>query len=84
MKLGGRIGCTHIHDNDAEKDLHYLPFYGKNNWEEIMKALALSGYAGNLSYESGSCICNKSLPVELYEHGLKYMVEIARYLRSRF
>lgn len=50
-KLGKHIIATHVHDNQYEKDLHMLPFYGKTDWELQMNTLRDFGYKGNLTFE---------------------------------
>ena len=81
-KLGGRIGCTHIHDNDCKSDQHTLPYYGKLDWERVMEALANAGYDGNLNYEARNFVTR--VPMELREDALKYMVKVGRHLIDRF
>lgn len=83
-KIGDRLvdGCTHVHDNFGDSDAHTLPFYGKVNWEEVMKALAEIGYRGDLNYEASAFI--KDIPTELYLDGLTYMAKVGHYLIGRF
>lgn len=50
-RLGGKIICTHVHDNYYAKDLHLPPFMGDANWEELMRTLKEIGYKGNLTFE---------------------------------
>ena len=82
--LGHRLvnGCTHIHDNGGDTDAHTLPFYGRVDWESVMRALAEIGYAGDLNYEASGFI--KDLPHALYEDGLAFMARVGHYLISRF
>lgn len=75
-------GCTHIHDNYGDTDAHTLPFYGKVNWEQVMKALAHIGYKGDLNYEASGFI--KDIPAELRPDGLLYMAKVGHYLIGRF
>ena len=83
-KIGDRLvdGCTHVHDNFGDTDAHTLPYYGKVDWEEVMKALAEIGYRGELNYEASNFI--KAVPTELYVDGLSYMAKVGHYLISRF
>ena len=83
-KLGDRLvnGCTHVHDNFGETDSHTLPFYGKVDWESVMKALAEIGYKGDLNYEASGFIA--TVPTELYTDALKYMAKVGHYLIDRF
>ena len=82
--LGDRLvhGCTHVHDNLGTADSHTLPYYGKVDWESVMKALADIKYEGNLSYEASGFM--KDIPTELYPDGLAYMAKVGHYLIGRF
>ena len=82
--LGHRLvnGCTHIHDNVGEVDTHTLPYYGKVEWESVMKALSDIGYRGNLNYEASGFV--KNVPAELRFDGLAYMAKVGHYLIGRF
>ena len=84
VKLGDRLvdGCTHVHDNCGDADSHTLPYYGKVNWESVMKALAEIGYRGDLNYEASGFV--KDVPVELRPDGLAYMAKVGHYLIGRF
>lgn len=77
-KLGKRIGCTHIHDNDGVHDSHTLPYYGVIDWESATKAFAEVGYDGNFSYEASMFL--DKIPVDFRPEGLKYMARVGRYL----
>ncbi|MBE5757204.1 MAG: sugar phosphate isomerase/epimerase [Clostridiales bacterium] len=81
-KLGNRIGCTHIHDNNGVADLHTLPFYGQIEWESVMKAFAKSGYTGNLSFEAARFM--KEVPTALRLDAMKYKSKVGHYLIDRF
>ena len=82
--IGNRLanGCTHVHDNVGLADEHTLPYYGKIDWEGVMKALADIGYTGHLSYEASNFI--KNIPPQLYPDALLYMAKVGRYLIGRF
>lgn len=82
--IGPRLvdGCTHVHDNNGDRDTHTLPYYGKVDWESVMKALADIDYQGDLNYEASAFI--KDIPVALYYDGLTYMAKVGRYLIERF
>ena len=82
--LGDRLvtGCTHVHDNNGEIDAHTLPYYGKVEWESVMRALADIGYEGNLNYESAGFL--KNVPSALYEDALLYMAKVGHHLIERF
>lgn len=82
--VGHRLvhGCTHVHDNFGDADSHTLPYYGKVDWESVMKALADIGYEGDLNYEASGFV--KDIPTELRPDGLKYMAKVGHYLVGRF
>jgi len=80
--LGTHIGCTHIHDNDGEKDSHTLPYYGNIDWEAVMAAFAEVGYEGNLSYEARRFVTYA--PIALRKEGAAYMAQVGKYLVKRY
>lgn len=80
-KLGSRIGCTHIHDNNGTGDTHTLPFYGNIDWESVTKAFADIRYDGNLSYEASGFV--KDLPQVMMPEGAAYMAKVGHYLIDR-
>ncbi len=49
--MGGRIRCTHVHDNYLNYDSHMIPFLGKIDWKASMKALQAGGVPEVLSFE---------------------------------
>ncbi len=81
-KLGGYIGCTHIHDNDGIHDSHTLPYYGTIDWEAVMQAFAAVGYEGILNYEAGNFV--KTAPVDLRSESAEYMARVGRHLIKRY
>lgn len=83
-KLGYRIGCTHVHDNDGIHDSHTLPYsdYGTVDWESVMKALADVDYKGDLNYEASAFF--KKAPLEIRTESLRYMASVGHYLIDRF
>jgi sugar phosphate isomerase/epimerase len=73
-----RIIALHVHDNDYCEDLHTLPYLGKMNWAEIMKALSGIGYEGDLTYEADNFL--RGFDVELLPDALKFMDTVGRHL----
>ena len=73
-----RVGALHIHDNDLYDDLHTLPYIGKINWKEVMKALKEINYQGNFTYENTFFF--KSFPNELLMDCLILSEKIGRHL----
>jgi len=80
-QIGGRIGCTHIHDNDGKRDIHTLPHQGIIDWEAVMRALAEVGYTGNLNYVAGRFVMNT--PIEMRPEAARYMAKVGQYLIGR-
>lgn len=81
-KIGNRVKCTHIHDNDGVHDTHTLPYYGTIDWDSVMEALADIGYEGNLNYEAGNFVANT--PSELKPMAAKFMMETELCLMEKF
>lgn len=54
------LSTLHVHDNDGNKDLHWLPGTGVGDWENFTKALLEIGFDGTLSLET----CIKNVPEE--------------------
>ena len=50
-KLKDRLISIHIHDNDGEKDLHQIPYYGTTDWFRVTKILSESSYEKTVSLE---------------------------------
>lgn len=81
-KIGSKLGCTHIHDNNGHIDEHTLPFTGIIDWKSVIKAFAEINYKGNLNYEAS--LFFKNVPIELRVDSLKYMAKVGRYLINLF
>ena len=50
-KIGNRLFCTHIHDNDTLSDQHLIPFDGQIDFNSIASELKHCGYNGNITLE---------------------------------
>lgn len=50
--LGERIVCTHVHNNNGREDQHFPPECGNIKWNEVIPALAKTGYKGALTLET--------------------------------
>lgn len=46
------LRTLHVHDNDGNQDLHWVPFTGVIDWEDFSKALQEIGFDGCLSIET--------------------------------
>lgn len=78
--LGNRISVLHIHDNEADFDMHTAPFCGTLPWEESMRALKEVGYQGVFNYE----ISWNKIPEPLTASFDRFVVDTARYLIGVF
>ena len=76
------IACVHLHDTDNKKDRHWIPFQGEHNWDNILKALADYGFAGDMNLEVIHSF--DALPSELYSAMLEYIAKVGRYMIERF
>ena len=50
-KIGHRLICTHIHDNNKMHDEHLLPFDGRIDFVKMCNNLKKAKYNGNISLE---------------------------------
>ncbi len=79
--LGDRINCFHVHDNDGIDDQHYVPYWGKADWEGFVEGLKALNYNGVLSCEGGETW--KRVPKELWPQMLRYTADAMRLLTER-
>jgi sugar phosphate isomerase/epimerase len=79
VRLGHRLRCTHINDNNGKDDLHLAPFSGTVKWESVMKALRDINYPGVLNLEIG---INNTAPENLKDSGAKYALDTLRSLTT--
>ncbi len=50
-RIGSRLKCVHVNDNDGMHDAHRLPYFGTIDWTDAMAGLADIRYDGDLTYE---------------------------------
>lgn len=81
MKDGRLLQSLHVQDTDFKGDRHVLPYMGKQNWDEVCRALAEVGYSGDFSLEILHYI-NK-YPPELVPAALEFAVKVGRALIER-
>ncbi|MBQ4112349.1 MAG: sugar phosphate isomerase/epimerase [Clostridia bacterium] len=74
----GLLGAVHFQDGDYIEDRHTLPYLGQYHWAEIMKALAETGYTGDLTFEIYKYYQN--LPDEAIPYALKMAETVGRSL----
>ena len=87
-QLGHRLVTLHIHENDAHKDLHQIPYMARQtkkelntNWEEFIQALKEIGYRGPLNLESAGSLM--LVPEELIRPMLQYAASVCQYFQKR-
>ena len=78
----GLLGAVHIQDGDYIEDRHTLPYVGQYRWEAIMKALAQTGYTGDLTFEIYKFY--RDLPDAAIPHALKMSEAVGRHLIGIF
>ena len=82
--LGSRLKVVHIQENDGGNDDHMLPFHngpGGVDWSAVTDGLRAAGFQGAFTYEVHNAF--RALPEALFDHALRYSVEVARYLTAR-
>lgn len=80
--VGKRLKTTHIADNHGQRDEHLPPFYGLVDWYKMMKVLKEIGYEGDFTYEVQAF--SNPLPLELRESQTAHLVDLGRFLISKF
>lgn len=75
-ELGREYLCTlHVHDNDGERDRHWLPYTGVIDWSDFSASLQEIGYDGVLCLETQ---IKGSMPEDIREYqelGLSMMAK---------
>lgn len=80
--MGHRVKALHINDNDFRSDGHLIPYQGKIDWEDVMKALAEVHYDGDFTFEALHLY--EGFREEFYPVAAKYLHDVGRYLIGRF
>ena len=50
--FGDKLRTLHIHDTITGYDLHIMPYFGKNDWNEFVLALKEIGFKGVFNLET--------------------------------
>lgn len=79
-KMGDKLVCLHIHDNDKGNDLHQLPYTYSISFKEIWEVLRNNNYQGDITFETGSYFQN--LPNSLYVSALELLHSLGEYIRE--
>lgn len=77
-KMGNRLVCLHIHDNEKGHDIHQLPYTFMIGFKEIWKVLKKNHYQGDVTFECGTCFNN--LPTSLFKDALKLLYDLGEYI----
>ena len=51
-ELGDAVRVLHVHDNNGQSDLHWMPYFGIIDWKAFARALRECGYGGVFSIET--------------------------------
>lgn len=84
--VGNRLKILHMHENDANGDLHQLPFsFGDRadsglNWDGFIAALRDIGFDGTLSFETYPCV--NTMPDSAKLQAMKTIHAIGEYFKS--
>lgn len=76
------LKALHVHDTDFVNDCHALPYLQRQNWDEIMRALAQVDYQGDLNLEV--LLYTERFPDELVVPALRFAENTGRYLIKKF
>ena len=70
-KMGKRISCLHLHDNDGYIDQHKIVCGGTLNWSDVFSNLAEIGYEGAYNTETSFDTFSQTFMVETVEFSVK-------------
>lgn len=51
-RIGNRIKCLHLNDNDQSADQHKVPYAGLADWEHFYPEMKKIGYRGTVNFET--------------------------------
>lgn len=80
--MGSRVRALHLNDNDFRTDGHLIPFQGKIDWDDVMKALAEIDYQGDFTFEALHLY--EGMDDGFYATSAKYLHDVGRYLIQKF
>lgn len=70
-KMGKRVSCLHLHDNDGYIDQHRMLCGGTINWADVFSALAEIGYEGDYNTETSFDTVSNTFMIETAEFSVK-------------
>ena len=74
------LKVLHVHDNNGQRDLHMLPYYGVIDWEDFRSALHEIGFDGVLMIETSVPKKMPKMPIDVREYHERGLAIIARSL----
>mgnify|MGYP000288436485 CR=1 FL=1 len=80
--MGSRVRALHLNDNDFRTDGHLIPFQGKIDWDDVMRALAEIDYQGDFTFEALHLY--EGMDDGFYATSAKYLHDVGRYLIQKF
>lgn len=79
-KMGDKIACFHVHDNNGWADIHTMPMTGAVDWDDVCAAIKEIGYRDDFTLET---MAAKSLPDDLFDAQTKIFYEVAKRLLEK-
>lgn len=79
-KMGDKIACFHIHDNNGWADIHTMPMTGCVDWDDVCAAIKEIGYEGDLCFET---MAAKTLPADIFTEQTNIFVKIAKLIEEK-
>ena len=76
-KMGDKIACFHVHDNNGWADLHSMPMTGCVDWDDVCAAIREIGYNGVFSLETYAAV---TLPEDINVRQNQIYFEVAKRL----
>ncbi len=56
LAMGGELRALHVQDNDGKTDAHLMPMCGTTNFDDVIRGLMDSGYAGDFTFEGSNTL----------------------------
>lgn len=79
IKMGSELKALHLQDGDSMRDLHFCPFFGKNDWKDIAKGLKAINFDMDLTFEVASFV--RKLPMEMRQNALEICIDAANVIK---
>lgn len=76
-KMGDKIACFHVHDNNGWADIHSMPMTGCVDWDDVCAAIREIGYTDSFTLET---MAVSTLPADLFDEQTKIFYKVAKRL----